>query len=74
MNEILKEYLHDFVVVYIDNVIVFSLNKETHLVHLEKVFQKIREAKIKLRGDECEIRATTLNILGHTMSHKEIKP
>ena len=42
MNIVLKEFLGDFVVVYIDDVIVYSPDKETHKQHLEKVFHKIR--------------------------------
>ena len=74
MNEVLKEYINDFVIVYIGDVIVFSLDHKTHQVHLEKVFNKIREAKIKLRAYKCEIGASQIDILGHTVSHNEIRP
>ena len=74
MNEVLKDYINDFVIVYIDDVIVFSLDHKTHQVHLEKVFNKIREAKIKLGADKCEIGASQMDILGHIVSHNEIRP
>lgn len=74
MNEVLKEYINDFVIVYIDDVIVYSPDHSTHVEHLEKVFNKIREAKIKLGADKCEVGATSMNILGHTVRHKEILP
>ena len=47
---------------------------KTHQVHFEKVFNKIREAKIKLRADKCEIGASQMDILGHTVNHNEIRP
>ena len=74
MNEVLKEFINDFVIVYIDDVIVFSLDHKTHQIHLEKVFHKIREAKIKLRVDKCEIGASQMDILGYTINHNEIRP
>ena len=74
MNEVLKEYINDFVILYIDDVIVFSLDHKAHQVHLEKVFNKIREAKIKLGADKCDIGAAQMDILGHTVSLNEIRP
>ena len=74
MNEVLKEYINDFIIIYIDDVIVFSLDHKTHQIHLKKVFNKIQEAKIKLRADKCEISASQMDILGHTVSHNEIRP
>ena len=38
MYIILKDYINDFVIVYIDDIIVYSKNKEDHKTHLEKVF------------------------------------
>ena len=74
MNEVLKEFINDFVIVYIDDVIVFSLDHKTHQIHLAKVFNKIWEAKIKLGADKYEISASQMDILGHTISHNEIRP
>ena len=74
MNEVLKEFINDFVIVYIDDVIIFSLDHKTYQIHLKKVFNKIREAKIKLGADKCEIGASQMDILGHTVNHNEIRP
>ena len=42
MNNIFHEYLDDFVIIYIDNILVYSKTAEEHAEHLEKVFQKLR--------------------------------
>jgi hypothetical protein len=43
MNDIFREWLDDFVVVYIDNILIYSSSLEKHAEHLRKVFQRLRE-------------------------------
>jgi hypothetical protein len=45
MNDIFQEWLDDFVVVYIDNILIYSSSLEEHAEHLRKVFQRLRENK-----------------------------
>ena len=41
MNNIFHEYLDDFVIIYIDDILVYPKTAEEHAEHLEKVFQKL---------------------------------
>jgi hypothetical protein len=43
MNDIFREWLDDFVVVYIDDILIYSSSLEEHAEHLWKVFQRLRE-------------------------------
>jgi hypothetical protein len=43
MNKVFMEYLDKFVVVFIDDIIIFSKNEEEHEKHLRSVLQKLRE-------------------------------
>jgi hypothetical protein len=43
MNDILREWLNDFMVVYIDDILIYSNSMEEHVEHLWKVFQRLRE-------------------------------
>ena len=42
MNDVLFDFLDSFVVVYLDDIMIYSPTLEDHLVHLEKVFDKLR--------------------------------
>ena len=42
MNEVFREYLDKFVVVYLDDIMIYSKTLEEHIDHLKKVFQKLR--------------------------------
>ena len=46
MNEVLKEFLGKFVIVYLDDILIFSKTLEDHMMHIRKVFEKLREEKL----------------------------
>jgi hypothetical protein len=46
MNDIFREWFHDFVVVYIDDILVYSNSREEHVERLQKVFQKVERKQI----------------------------
>ena len=54
MNYILHDYLNDFVVVYLDDILVCSDTFEEHLAHLRKVFDKLREANLVIKLKKCK--------------------
>ncbi len=53
---------------YIDDVLVHSVDEETHKNHLRQVFQRLQEAGLTLRGRKCHIGMTEVSYLGHVFS------
>jgi hypothetical protein len=49
MNDILREFLHKFVNVYLDDVCIFSRTLEEHMEHLRQILQRFKEESLKLR-------------------------
>jgi hypothetical protein len=56
--------LDDFVVVYIDNILIYSGSLEEHAEHLCKVFQKLRENKLYAKFKKCEFGVMEVDFLG----------
>jgi hypothetical protein len=54
MNDIFQEWFDDFVVVYIDDILIYSGSLEEHAEHLWKVFQRLRENKLYAKLEKCE--------------------
>jgi hypothetical protein len=77
MNEILSEFLWMFVLVYIDDIVVFSKTFEEHLKHLDWVLGAIAKAGITLAPSKCHLGYQSLLLLGQKVSrlgistHKE---
>ncbi len=73
MNNIFREWFDDFVVIYIDDILVYSNSMEKHVEHLQKVFQRLRENKLYVKFEKCEFRVTEVDFLGHRITQEGLK-
>ncbi len=73
MNDIFREWLDDFVVVYIDDILIYSGSLEEHAKHLRKVFQMLRENNLYAKLEKCEFGVTKVDFLGHRITQEGLK-
>ena len=67
MNEIFHDYLHSFVLVYLDDILVYSKNLEEHLEHLQRVLLRLRKHKLYGKLSKCEFAQKKVEYLGHVV-------
>src|SRR6266498_1999807 len=67
MNYVLHDYLNNFVVVYLDDILVCSETFDEHINHLRKVFTKLREANLVIKLKKCKFGQRKIKFLGHTI-------
>src|ERR1041385_7936122 len=72
MNSIFMEYLDKFVVVYLDDILIYSKNEEEHAEHLRLVLMKLREHRLYAKFPKCEFWLPEVTYLGHVISAKGI--
>jgi hypothetical protein len=72
MNDILRDFLHKFVIVYLDDVCIYSRTLEEHLEHLRLVLQRFKEEGLKLRLKKCFFGLQEMEYLGYTVSAGKI--
>jgi hypothetical protein len=68
MNKVFMEYLDKFVVVFIDNILIFSKTMEEHEEHLKLVLEKLRSNQLYAKFSKCEFWLTEVAFLGHVIS------
>ena len=72
MNRVFHEYLDRFVIVYIDDILIFSKSMEEHEEHLRIIFQILRENKLYAKFKKCEFWLDQVVFLGHVISEAGI--
>jgi hypothetical protein len=73
MNKVFMEYLDQFVVVFIDDILIYSPNEETHEDHLRLVLQKLRDNQLYAKFSKCEFWLKEDAFLGHIVTDGGIK-
>src|SRR3954467_14234473 len=68
MNSIFMEYLDKFVVVYLDDILIYPKNEEEHVEHLRLILAKLREHKLYAKYSKCEFWLPEVTYLGHMIS------
>jgi hypothetical protein len=68
MNKVFMEYLKKFVVVFIDDILVYSRSEEEHEEHLRLALQKLWEHRLYAKFSKCEFWMKQVAFLGHVIS------
>ena len=72
MNRVFKPYLDQFVVVFIDDILLYSKNKAEHEKHLHVILQTLREHQLFAKLNKCEFWLDQISFLGHVVSNDGI--
>ncbi|GBG70150.1 hypothetical protein CBR_g6281 [Chara braunii] len=69
-----RHMLDRFVLIYLDDILVYSRSLEEHVEHLRTVLERLRQAKYKANRDKCEFAQQELEYLGHYVMPLGIRP
>ena len=68
MNKVFMEFLEKFLVVFTNDILVYSKNEEEHKEHLCLVLEKLREHQLYAKFSKCEFWLKEVGFLGHVIS------
>jgi hypothetical protein len=65
MNDIFREELDQSVIIYLDDILIYSPNKEQHIKDVERVLEKLRQEHLYAKRTKCEFFKDEIAFLGH---------
>ena len=74
MEVILGDLIPTKCQVYIDDVVVYSSDFDEHLANLQQVFDRIRQAGLKLNARKCQLGCQQIKYLGHVVTGRHVRP
>lgn len=72
MNSVFAIYIRKFVIVFLDDILVYSPDLDIHLQHLRLVLATLREHKFYAKMTKCSFATNSIEYLGHIISHKGV--
>nr|GEY24843.1 hypothetical protein [Tanacetum cinerariifolium] len=72
MNHVCKPYLDKFVIVFIDDILIYSRNKKEHENHLRIILELLRKEKLDAKFSKCDFWISIVQFLGHLIDSKRL--
>ncbi|XP_023208460.1 retrotransposon-like protein 1, partial [Xiphophorus maculatus] len=74
INDVLRDYLDEFVFVYLDDILIFSKNMTEHKRHVRLVLQRLLENSLYVKAEKCEFHVPSISFLGFILESGRVKP
>lgn len=72
LNDVLRECLDEFVVIYLDDILIYSSDEESHILHVRKVLELLMAADLQVNPEKCEFHKRKVEFLGYVISPEGI--
>lgn len=72
VNDIFREFLDNFVIVYLDDILIFSATLEIHQIHVKRVLATLRRHGLYVKEEKCDFEQASIQFLGLIISTEGI--
>ena len=73
VNDVLRDMLNLFVFVYLNDILIFSKNREEHVHHVQSVLQRLLENSLYVKAEKCVFHASSVPFLGYTVANGSLQ-
>jgi len=73
INNMLREYLDDFVITYLDDILIYSDDLEMHCSHMHKVLRKLNERALYVKKSKSKFKAKEIKFLDYIIQSEQIE-
>jgi len=73
INNTLREYLNDFVITYLDDILIYSDDLEMHCSHVHKILKKLNERALYVKKSKSRFKTKKIEFLNYVIQFEQIK-
>jgi len=73
INDTLREYLDDFVITYLDDILIYSDDLEMHQSHMHKILEKLDERALYVKKSKSRFETKKIKFLDYVIQFEQIK-
>ena len=73
INNILREYLNMFIIIYLDDILVYSKNEENYKKHIRQILNVLKKADLRIVSEKSQFHWTEIEFLSYIITNYEIK-
>ena len=73
MNDVFRQYVDDFIIVYMDDILIYSKTPKEHEEHLRKAMELLRKEKLFCKKSKCAFGLEEVQYLGHTIGPQGVR-
>jgi len=73
INDTLREYLNDFAITYLNNILIYSNDLEMHCSHVHKVLEKLNERALYVKKSKSKFKTKKIKFLDYVIQFEQIK-
>jgi hypothetical protein len=73
INNVLREYLDVFVIIYLDDILIFSKTEEEYKEYIRKILRKLIDENLKIKIEKTEFYAKEVDFLGFIIGREGVK-
>src|SRR5205809_6156930 len=73
INHVLYNHLNEFVITYLDDILIYFENKKNHKKHVKKVLRRFQEKNLYFKSEKCEFHKQQVEYLEHIVTTEELE-
>src|SRR5438046_6912466 len=73
INHVLYDHLNEFVIAYLNDILIYSENKKDHEKHVKKILRRFQEKNLYLKSEKCEFHKQQVKYLEHIVTTEKLE-
>jgi len=73
INDTLKEYFNNFVITYLNDILIYSENLKTHCEHVQKILKKLKKRALYVKQSKSRFKTQKVKFLNYVIQSEQIK-